>query len=67
MPINGFKNVRGATAYTASRPRRDPNNLPHSHTCFNRPELPPYEDYEDTERKLCFCNAQRDYQHDLCV
>ena len=30
----------------------DPNQLPKSHTCFNRIDLPPYKDYETLEQKL---------------
>ena len=32
----------------------DPNYLPRSYTCYNRLDLPPYEDCESLERKLRF-------------
>ncbi|KAL4069938.1 hypothetical protein V8B97DRAFT_1900771 [Scleroderma yunnanense] len=53
-PVNGFKDLQGSDG-----PRRftidksgDPSQLPRSHTCFNRIELPPYEDLESLEKKL---------------
>lgn len=56
VPVNGFKDLQGSDG-----PRRftieksgDPNGLPRSHTCFNRLDLPPYEDYESLEKKLLF-------------
>jgi len=56
VPIDAFKDIRGSDG-----PRRftteksgDPNGLPHSHTCFNRLNLPPYDDYESLGRKLRF-------------
>jgi len=56
VPVNGFKDLQGSDG-----PRRftieksgDPNGLPRSHTCFNRLDLPPYEDYEILEKKLLF-------------
>ena len=33
---------------------RDPKGPPHSHTCFNRLEVPLYEDYEILEKKLLY-------------
>ena len=55
-PVNGFKDLQGS-----DDPRRftieksgDPKGLPRSHTCFNRLELPLYEDYEILERKLMY-------------
>jgi hypothetical protein len=54
IPVNGFKDLQGSDG-----PRRftiekagDPNQLPKSHTCFNRIDLPPYKDYESLEYKL---------------
>ncbi|EIW60741.1 HECT-domain-containing protein [Trametes versicolor FP-101664 SS1] len=54
IPVNGFKDLQGSDG-----PRRftieksgDPNQLPKSHTCFNRIDLPPYKDYETLEQKL---------------
>ncbi|KAI0319606.1 hypothetical protein OF83DRAFT_1281822 [Amylostereum chailletii] len=56
VPVNGFKDLQGSDG-----PRRftieksgDPNGLPRSHTCFNRLDLPPYQDYESLEKKLLF-------------
>jgi len=56
IPVNGFKDLQGSDG-----PRRftieksgDPQGLPRSHTCFNRLDLPPYEDYESLETKLLF-------------
>ncbi|KAG8899505.1 hypothetical protein FRB99_006689 [Tulasnella sp. 403] len=54
IPVNGFKDLQGSDG-----PRRftieksgDPSQLPKSHTCFNRIDLPPYRDYESLEQKL---------------
>jgi len=56
VPVNGFKDLQGSDG-----PRRftiekygDKEQLPRSHTCFNRLDLPPYEDYESLEKKLAF-------------
>ncbi|KAG6854113.1 hypothetical protein C0991_010277 [Blastosporella zonata] len=56
IPVNGFKDLQGSDG-----PRRftieksgDPQGLPRSHTCFNRLDLPPYQDYESLETKLIF-------------
>lgn len=54
IPVNGFKDLQGSDG-----PRRftieksgDPQQLPKSHTCFNRIDLPPYKDYASLEYKL---------------
>ncbi|QPG74343.1 NEDD4 E3 ubiquitin-protein ligase [Brettanomyces nanus] len=54
IPVNGFKDLQGSDG-----PRRftiekagDPDQLPKSHTCFNRVDLPPYKDYESLKKKL---------------
>ncbi|KAF6046889.1 HECT-domain (ubiquitin-transferase) family protein [Candida parapsilosis] len=54
IPVNGFKDLQGSDG-----PRRftiekagEPNQLPKSHTCFNRVDLPPYADYESLKQKL---------------
>ncbi|KAF5391323.1 hypothetical protein D9757_002066 [Collybiopsis confluens] len=54
IPVNGFKDLQGSDG-----PRRftieksgDPSQLPKSHTCFNRIDLPPYKDYANLEQKL---------------
>ncbi|KAJ8482507.1 hypothetical protein ONZ45_g14927 [Pleurotus djamor] len=56
LPVNGFKDLQGSDG-----PRRftieksgDPQGLPRSHTCFNRLDLPPYEDYQSLETKLLY-------------
>ncbi len=56
VPVNGFKDLQGSDG-----PRRftieksgDPQGLPRSHTCFNRLDLPPYQDYESLETKLIY-------------
>ena len=54
IPVNGFKDLQGSDG-----PRRftiekagEANQLPKSHTCFNRVDLPPYTDYESLKQKL---------------
>ncbi|KAF2117563.1 hypothetical protein BDV96DRAFT_395510 [Lophiotrema nucula] len=54
IPVNGFKDLQGSDG-----PRRftiekagEPNQLPKSHTCFNRLDLPPYKTYEALNGKL---------------
>ena len=54
IPVNGFKDLQGSDG-----PRRftieksgEPTQLPKSHTCFNRIDLPPYRDYATLENKL---------------
>ena len=54
IPVNGFKELQGSDG-----PRRftiekygDSSKLPRSHTCFNRLDLPPYEDIKTLEDKL---------------
>ncbi|CAH6719582.1 E3 ubiquitin-protein ligase Rsp5p [[Candida] jaroonii] len=54
IPVNGFKDLQGSDG-----PRRftiekagESNQLPKSHTCFNRVDLPPYNDYESLKQKL---------------
>lgn len=54
IPVNGFKDLQGSDG-----PRRftiekagEPNQLPKSHTCFNRVDLPPYNDFESLKQKL---------------
>jgi len=56
IPVDGFKGLQGSDG-----PRRftldksgDPSQLPRSHTCFNRIDLPPYRDYETLEKKLTY-------------
>jgi E3 ubiquitin-protein ligase NEDD4 len=54
IPVNGFKDLQGSDG-----PRRftvekagEPGQLPKSHTCFNRIDLPPYKSYEQLTNKL---------------
>ncbi|GEQ68722.1 hypothetical protein JCM33374_g2390 [Metschnikowia sp. JCM 33374] len=54
IPVNGFKDLQGSDG-----PRRftiekagEPQQLPKSHTCFNRVDLPPYTNYEAMKQKL---------------
>ncbi|KAI1008144.1 E3 ubiquitin-protein ligase [Podosphaera aphanis] len=54
IPVNGFKDLQGSDG-----PRRftiekagEINNLPKSHTCFNRLDLPPYKSLETLQSKL---------------
>ncbi|CAG8451338.1 3081_t:CDS:10 [Diversispora eburnea] len=54
IPVNGFKDLQGSDG-----PRRftiekagDVSQLPKSHTCFNRIDLPPYKNYEALVGKL---------------
>ncbi|AMD21038.1 HEL243Cp [Eremothecium sinecaudum] len=54
IPVNGFKDLQGSDG-----PRRftiekagEVQQLPKSHTCFNRVDLPAYPDYETLKQKL---------------
>jgi E3 ubiquitin-protein ligase NEDD4 len=54
IPVNGFKDLQGSDG-----PRRftiekagEPNQLPKSHTCFNRLDLPQYKTFEALNQKL---------------
>jgi len=54
IPVNGFKDLQGSDG-----PRRftiekagELSQLPKSHTCFNRIDLPPYKNYEALVSKL---------------
>ncbi|KAF1814523.1 E3 ubiquitin-protein ligase hula [Eremomyces bilateralis CBS 781.70] len=54
IPVNGFKDLQGSDG-----PRRftiekagEPGQLPKSHTCFNRLDLPPYKTGEALNQKL---------------
>ncbi|KAH3666134.1 hypothetical protein OGAPHI_004323 [Ogataea philodendri] len=54
IPVNGFKDLQGSDG-----PRRftiekagEADQLPKSHTCFNRVDLPPYKDYQSLKKKL---------------
>lgn len=57
VPIQGFKALQGVNSelrlFTIHLIRNAcTNNLPKSHTCFNRIDLPPYETYEKLRDKL---------------
>ncbi|KAL7274416.1 hypothetical protein RUND412_002691 [Rhizina undulata] len=54
IPVNGFKDLQGSDG-----PRRftiekagEIGQLPKSHTCFNRLDLPPYKSFEVLQQKL---------------
>jgi len=54
IPVNGFKDLQGSDG-----PRRftiekagEIQQLPKSHTCFNRVDLPPYTDVDSLKQKL---------------
>ncbi|TGZ83198.1 HECT-domain-containing protein [Ascodesmis nigricans] len=54
IPVNGFKDLQGSDG-----PRRftiekagEINQLPKSHTCFNRLDLPPYKSFDTLNSKL---------------
>jgi len=54
IPVNGFKDLQGSDG-----PRRftiekagEINQLPKSHTCFNRLDLPPYKTFDVLQSKL---------------
>ena len=54
IPVNGFKDLQGSDG-----PRRftieksgEESQLPKSHTCFNRLDLPPYKTFDALQAKL---------------
>ncbi|PLW08971.1 hypothetical protein PCANC_07257 [Puccinia coronata f. sp. avenae] len=56
IPVNGFKDLQGSDG-----PRRftiekagEITQLPKSHTCFNRLDLPPYPNFDQLEQKISF-------------
>lgn len=54
VPMNGFKELYGSSGpqpFTIEK-WGSPSNLPRSHTCFNRLDLPPYESYQELKDKL---------------
>ncbi|XP_064475308.1 E3 ubiquitin-protein ligase NEDD4-like isoform X2 [Ornithodoros turicata] len=54
VPMNGFRELYGSNGpqpFTLERWGL-PANLPRSHTCFNRLDLPMYESYQDLREKL---------------
>ncbi|KAL4239440.1 E3 ubiquitin-protein ligase smurf2 [Mactra antiquata] len=58
VPLQGFKALQGSTG--AAGPRlftihlvdTNTDNLPKAHTCFNRIDIPPYENYDKLYSKL---------------
>lgn len=56
VPPEGFKNLQGSDGsrrFTIEK-SGDLSQLPMSHMCFNRIDLPPYKDYATLEHKLRF-------------
>ncbi|RWS28079.1 E3 ubiquitin-protein ligase Nedd-4-like isoform X2, partial [Leptotrombidium deliense] len=54
VPMNGFKELYGSNGpqlFTIEKWGTS-GNLPRSHTCFNRIDLPPYESYQELRDKL---------------
>lgn len=54
IPVNGFKDLQGSDGprrFTLERVE-GVNQLPKSHTCFNRVDLPAYRSYDVLEQKL---------------
>lgn len=54
IPVNGFKDLQGSDGprkFTIEK-AGETDQLPKSHTCFNRVDLPNYDDYESMKRKL---------------
>ncbi|GCB71426.1 hypothetical protein scyTo_0001567 [Scyliorhinus torazame] len=55
VPLQGFKALQGAAGprlFTIHQIDASTNNLPKAHTCFNRIDIPPYENYEKLYEKL---------------
>lgn len=54
VPMNGFKELYGSNGLQSFTIEKwgSPENLPRSHTCFNRIDLPPYESYQELRNKL---------------
>lgn len=54
VPMNGFKELYGSNGLQSFTIEKwgTPENLPRSHTCFNRIDLPPYESYQELRSKL---------------
>jgi E3 ubiquitin-protein ligase NEDD4 len=54
IPVVGFRDLQdsdGLRRFTIKK-AGDPNQLPKSHTCFNRIDLPPYKNYASLEQNL---------------
>uniref|UniRef100_A0A8C8J0I1 E3 ubiquitin-protein ligase SMURF2 n=1 Tax=Oncorhynchus tshawytscha TaxID=74940 RepID=A0A8C8J0I1_ONCTS len=55
VPLQGFKALQGAAGprlFTIHQIDASSNNLPKAHTCFNRIDIPPYENYDKLYDKL---------------
>ncbi|XP_060774926.1 E3 ubiquitin-protein ligase SMURF2-like isoform X2 [Neoarius graeffei] len=55
VPLQGFKALQGAAGprqFTIQQIDASTNNLPKAHTCFNRVDIPPYENYDKLYDKL---------------
>ncbi|GAA5964156.1 hypothetical protein JCM21900_003647 [Sporobolomyces salmonicolor] len=55
-PVNGFKDLQGSDAprlFTLEK-TGESTQLPKSHTCFNRFDLPPYPNFKTLEQKSAF-------------
>ena len=58
VPLQGFKALQGSTGsqgprlFTIHQVDTSTDNLPKAHTCFNRLDIPPYENYEKFFDKL---------------
>lgn len=69
IPPNGFKDLQGSDG-----PRRftikkhgDKSKLPQSHICFNRLDLPPYEDIQTLDNKLRLAIEYITFTFALCA
>ncbi|CAF5177442.1 unnamed protein product [Rotaria magnacalcarata] len=54
LPMNGFRELWGSSGpqlFTIET-WGDRTKLPRAHTCFNRLDLPPYENYQELRQKL---------------
>ncbi|CAF1348466.1 unnamed protein product [Rotaria sordida] len=54
LPMNGFRELWGSSGpqlFTVEK-WGDRTKLPRAHTCFNRLDLPPYENYQELRQKL---------------
>ncbi|XP_064641699.1 E3 ubiquitin-protein ligase SMURF1-like isoform X2 [Lineus longissimus] len=55
VPLQGFKALQGAAGprlFTIHQVDISTANLPKAHTCFNRIDIPPYEDFDKMMEKL---------------
>jgi len=54
VPVTGFKDLQGSDGIMLFKLKKlgDLNDLPVSHTCFNRIDLPPYDSYTILKQRL---------------